>query len=167
MQAQIINRNSNYESNIVWQIIILAIPIIGTFLAQKAIQIITTFMLGHIGIRALAAGSLFMSFYMLIIVISIGIFNAINVFIAKEIGANQFNLISKYLIQGLYIAILLSILIMLGLWYAPLILLSLPEYHNIAPIVISISRASSFGVPGTLFYLVFREALTAIMCPEI
>ncbi len=161
------NKMLKDEQSIIKQIILLAIPIIGTFLSQKLIQVITTFMLGHINTNALAAGGLFITFYTLIIVISIGIFNAVNVFIARVIGTNQLNLISKYVIQGCYIAIALSILIILGLWYAPHILFSIPEYYNIAPQVLILSKASSFGVPGTLFYLVFKETLTALKLPKI
>jgi|GEM_PF-6865887 len=146
-------------------ICLLAVPIVGTFLSQKAIQVTNTFMLGHISVTALAAGSLFMSFYMLLIVINMGLFNAVNIVISRKSGANES--VQKHFAQGVYIAIFASVPFILCTWFLPIILRFMPKYAEIADTTLQLSRAASFGIPGTLFYLLLRETITAFKRPKI
>ncbi len=161
------NAYLNNQVSILKQILLLAIPIVGTFLAQKSIQVINTFMLGHLSINALASGSLFLSFYLLVIVIFMGVFNAVNVFISRALGENNSEHIGKYFIHGIYIIILVSIPIMFCMWFLPLLLRFIPEYASIETSTLQLARAASFGIPGTLLYLLLREIMTAFKLSKI
>src|SRR5262249_52407241 len=90
-------------------IIIIALPLMAAFLAQRGMQFIDTIMMGWIGPTALAAGALGTAIFVTIVIFCMGVLSAIGVFIARAKGADNINDV-KYIIQhGFCLALFLSV----------------------------------------------------------
>lgn len=139
----------------------LALPLMATFLAQKGMQVVDTVMMGWIGPYALAAGALGAGIFMTIIVFCMGVLSAVGVSIARTKGAREFEDIKVLLQNGLWLAGLLSIPCMALIWLIPHVLL----LYHMDPVIIQNTQlflqGLVWGFPGFLFFLVFREFVSA------
>ncbi len=142
-------------------IIKLAIPMVAAFLAQKGMQLIDTLMMGWIGPNALAAGALGTSIFMAIVFFCRGTLNSVGVFIARSLGANDFDDIKSSLFHGYYLVFFLSLPCMLLVWFSPEILILLKQNPAVVINVKLLLHGLVWGIPGFLLFFVFREILAA------
>jgi MATE family multidrug resistance protein len=142
-------------------IIIIALPLMAAFLAQRGMQFIDTVMMGWIGPTALAAGALGTAIFGTILIFCMGVLSAIGVFIVRAKGADQLSHIPLIMQQGFYVAIFLSIPCMLIIWFAPSLLIKMGEDPEIVEDTALLLHGMVWGFPGFLFFLVLREFISA------
>jgi len=144
----------------------LILPLMAAFLAQKAMQLIDTFMMGWIGPTALAAGAIGTAIYMTTLVFCMGTLSAVGVFIARAKGANDKNDVRVSLQHGILMALILSVPGIGLIWFAPHLLIKAED-----PAVIFnaslLLHGLSLGLPGYLLFLVFREFISAFALTRI
>lgn len=142
-------------------IIILAMPLMAAFLAERGMQFIDSVMMGWLGPTALAAGALGTALFFTIVIVCMGVLSAIGVFIVRAKGSHTLSHIKSIVQHGLYIAFILSIPSMVFLWYSPWLLLKIGE----DPLVVADTRlllhGLVWGLPGFLLFLVLRELISA------
>lgn len=137
----------------------LILPLMAAFLAQKGMQLIDTLMMGWLGPAALAAGAIGTAIFITIIVFCMGTISAVGVFIARAKGANDKNDVTVSLQNGIFLAIFLSLPCVVMIWLAPHFI----SHENKAVIqnATLLLHGLSFGLPGYLLFLVFREFISS------
>lgn len=101
----------------------LALPMAGSRLIQMLSSFIGILMLAHLGHQVLAASALITSTQVTVIVVIISVLFALGVVTGQAYGGNRRYEIGAIVQQGCVLAILLTIPLMLVLWYASDLLL--------------------------------------------
>ncbi len=142
-------------------IIIIALPLMAAFLAQRGMQFIDTIMMGWIGPTALAAGALGTAIFATILISCMGVLSAIGVFIVRAKGEDNINDVKCILQHGLFLAVFLSIPCMIFIWFTPHILLKIGEDPLVVEDTALLLHGMVWGLPGFLLFLVLREYISA------
>ena len=100
----------------------VASPLIAANLVQASSSFISTLMLAKLGTDSLAASGLVSSLYFALVVVFWGMLSGISVLVAQAHGANQPDRISSIMRQGILFTSLISIPMMLILWFIPRLL---------------------------------------------
>lgn len=145
----------------------IALPLMAAFLAQKGMQVVDNVMMGKIGTKALAAGSLGLSIYGTIMIFCMGTLSAIGVFISRAIGAKQLADVHTYLANGILLALALSIPSMVLMWFSPHMLLFFGEDPAIVEKASLLLHSMIWGLPGFFCFLVFRELISAFSLTRV
>lgn len=142
-------------------IIKLAIPVIIAQVAQTGITFVDTIMAGHYSAEALSGVAIGASIWLPTILFGQGLLSVLTPIIANLNGAAKRDQIADHTRQGLVIASFLSLFIMIFLYNSDkLIALRSSNDNPIDPemvyVAVQFLRAIMWGVPGFLFYLVYR-----------
>jgi MATE family multidrug resistance protein len=148
-------------------ILIVALPLMAAFLAQKGMQFIDAFMLGWLGSYALAAAALATSIYFTTLVFCMGVLSAVGVFIVRAKGAADEADITKSLLHGICIALCLSLPCMVLIWFAPYFLTAIGEDPLVVKNVIVFLHGLVWGFPGYLLFIVMREFISAFALTRV
>lgn len=100
----------------------LSLPLIGSQLIYALSGFFATIMIAHLGRDELAANALVWSIFGFLIVTFIGILCAISVLVAQSYGANDTKGIRFAANQGFILAAILTIPMILAMWFAPYVL---------------------------------------------
>ena len=100
----------------------LAIPLIASELTYAANGFIATIMIAHLGKNQLAANALVWSIYITVALFFIGILSAVSIMIAQSFGAKDKRSVSACFKQGLIMAIIFALPMMLIMWASPIVL---------------------------------------------
>lgn len=149
------------KKNEIISIIIIALPLMAAFLAQRGMQFIDTIMMGWLGPTALAAGAIGTAFFMTILLFCMGTLSAIGVFIVRAKGADNIRDVTSTMQHGFCLAIFLSVPCMLIIWLVPNILLNIDENPLIVANTALLLHGMVWGFPGFLLFLVLREFVAA------
>jgi multidrug resistance protein, MATE family len=120
----------------------LSLPLIGSQLIYASSGIITTMMIAHLGHKELAANVLVWGIYIALISISFGTLSAVSVLASHSYGINDKKAISLIVNQGIILAFIFAIPMMLIIWFASKILyltnqdpaviqLAVPYFHSL------------------------------------
>lgn len=142
-------------------IIKLAMPVIIAQLAQTGITFVDTIMAGHYSAAALSGVAIGASIWLPTILFGQGLLSILTPIISNLNGAAKRNQIADHTRQGLVIASVLSLLMMIFLYNADKIIALRNSVDNpIDPemmyVAVHFLRTIMWGVPGFLFYLVYR-----------
>jgi len=137
----------------------LALPLALFQLGGVAMNLVDTLMVGRIGPSQLAAVSLGVSVYFVVMVFGMGAVTGIEPLVAQAVGAGEQGRAWRALVRGLVLALLLS----LPLIAVMLVLVALLDVAGIDPEVVSLTReylyARAPGVIPELLYTVVRTYL--------
>jgi len=101
----------------------LSLPLIGAQLIYAISGFFATLIVAHLGRDELAANALVWSVFTFLIVTFIGVLCSISILVAQSYGAKDYPGIKIVTGQGFILALVLSVPMMLVLWYAPYILI--------------------------------------------
>ena len=135
----------------------LAGPLVINNLAIASMQFADTVMAGQLGAKSLAAVAVGGSVWFLGFSMCMGVLMAIAPIVARHFGANDHDLIGRYTRQGIYLAILMGIPLVLFGQFAAARSLEIvgidPEFRELAAGYLG---AISYGAPGILIFLALR-----------
>lgn len=134
----------------------LAAPILVAQLAIAGLGIVDTVMSGRVGTDDLAAIGLGSSVLFPVMMLSIGILLTLTPLIGKQYGKNNRAGIVRFLSQGLWLAVPLSFLTWWLLANAGIALDFLPLTHKVHQLSDDYLFYIAFGLPGLIFYFVWR-----------
>lgn len=103
------------------KIISQGLPIGIQFGAELAVFAVATYLMGYFGIIALAASQISSQYSMLVVMVSLGISQAVSVLTSEAYAKRNFQLVEDYIIAALYILLLVSMIV-------SSVLIFLPEY---------------------------------------
>lgn len=143
-------------------IITLAIPVMIAQISQTAITFVDTIMAGNYSKTALSGVAIAVSIWLPTILFGQGLLTVLTPIISNLNGAAKRNLVADHTRQGVVIALILSVMMMLILYHSDKIIsLRSSADHPIDPqmveVAVSFLRAIMWGVPAFLLFLVYRN----------
>jgi multidrug resistance protein, MATE family len=143
---------------------VLSWPLVLTNVAQTALTAIGVLMMGHLGTRALAAGTLGANLFFAALMFGVGLMSAVAPMIANELGHNRYAVkeVRRTVRQGLWSAVLISLPMWILLWQGESILLALGQEPDLAHEAGRYLRALQWSALPFFAYLVLRSYLAAM-----
>jgi multidrug resistance protein, MATE family len=139
----------------------LAAPLVGANLANMAMQVTNTVMVGHVGPTALAAAGLGASIYGTLLMICQGVLSAVTPLAAHAIGADDHPAAGRIAGAGLIVAALLTLPVMAIFTLAPLLFVRLGYAADLASEIGQFLDVARWAAPAFLASSVLRYLLIA------
>jgi MATE family multidrug resistance protein len=132
-------------------------PLMVNNLAVGGMQVADAMMAGSLGARELAAVAVGGSFWFLGFSLCLGILMAISPIVSRHFGAKRYDLIGRYTRQGLYLAAVLGVpLILVGQFAAAPLLELFGIDSEFRLLTVGYVGAITFGAPGIFAFLALR-----------
>lgn len=145
----------------------LAWPLVLLQLGQVGIHTTDVLMMARLGPEALAAGSLAMHWYILPWLFCLGLLSGVPALAAQARGARDLRGLRRYVRQGLWLAILVSLPAMLLLWHTPLILRLVGQQPDLADAAGGYVRAALWGFAPSMGFVVLRGFVSVLARPTV
>ncbi len=130
----------------------LSVPLASAQLAQAGTAFIDTVMMGLLGSQILAAGGLGSAVFSALLIITTGVISAVSPLTAEAHGSGKTNIVGRVAAQGLWLSLLLSIPVLLLIWFIGPILRQLGQAENNVILAEVYLRAVMWGfLPGVGF----------------
>lgn len=148
--------------------LLLAWPMILTNLGQTAMTATDVLMMGRLGSRALAAGSLGSNLYFAPLIFGLGLMLAVSPMIATELGRSRHSVrdVRRTVRQGFWIAIMVALPIWALLWNAEAILVAMGQEPALAAHAATYVRTLQWAVLPFYGYIVLRSFISALERPR-
>ncbi|MFY0309504.1 MATE family efflux transporter [Leisingera sp. D0M16] len=148
-------------------IAVLGLPLIGGHVAQFAIGLTDTVMLGWYGVEALAAVTLGSTYFFSIFLLGSGFAFAVMPMVAAAAGAGEDRQIRRSTRMGLWLSLAYGALAMPLLWWSEPILLLLGQEPQVAHAAAEYLRIAGWSVFPALLYMVAKSYLAALERTQI
>ena len=140
----------------------LSLPLIGSQLIYALNGIITTIMVAHLGRDELATNALVWVVYITLVLFFIGILNAVCVLVAQNHGANDDHGVHLAVTQGIILAFIFTIPMMVMMWFAPVILYWTGQNPATIQLAIPYCHALALGMLPLNLLFVMEQFLIGI-----
>ena len=148
-------------------IAVLGFPLIGGHLAQFAIGLTDTIMLGWYGVEALAAVTLASSYYFVLFLFGAGFGWAVMPMVATAAAEEDETSIRRSTRMGLWLSLIYAALMMPLLWWSYPILISLKQDPQVAETASEYLRVAGWGLFPALIVMVLKSYLAALERTQI
>ncbi|MEJ2602842.1 MAG: MATE family efflux transporter [Gammaproteobacteria bacterium] len=142
-------------------------PLIAAYLVEMAMLIIDMMIVGHLGSIELAAVGLAGDWFYVLLLIGMGTVSMVAVLVAHARGTGDTRGANRAVEQGLLVATLFSVPIMLLTWYLGPLLALAGQDPGVVASVGPYAQALTPAVPPILWFTVLRNYVTAIEKPMI
>lgn len=139
----------------------LGLPVIGSHLAQFAIIIVDTIMLGWYGVPELAASVLAGSFYHVVFIFGSGFGIAVMPMVAEALSIDDAVRIRRVTRMGLWLSIIYALFCLPALWWSGTVMDVLGQQSDLAEMAQSYLRIVWLGIIPALMIMVLKSYLTA------
>jgi MATE family multidrug resistance protein len=136
-------------------------PIACTQLGMTAMGFVDCAFLGHYRRAALPAMSLGNTLTMTVLVCGMGIVNAVDPLLSQAVGARDGEAVTRHLLRGALLALLLTIPALLLLWPTPLWLRLLDQKPELIPDAALYAHVSMLGIVPFFCFALLRTFLSA------
>ncbi|AUR04136.1 MATE family efflux transporter [Phaeobacter inhibens] len=148
-------------------IAVLGLPLIGGHVAQFAIGLTDTVMLGWYGVEALAAVTLGSTYFFTIFLLGSGFAFAVMPMVAAAAGAGEERQIRRSTRMALWLSLAYGLLVMPLLWWSEPILLLLGQEAEVAHGAAEYLRIAGWALFPALLYMVLKSYLAALERTQI
>ncbi|UWQ77827.1 MATE family efflux transporter [Leisingera sp. S132] len=148
-------------------IAVLGLPLIGGHVAQFAIGLTDTVMLGWYGVDELAAVTLGSSYFFSIFLLGSGFAFAVMPMVAAAAGAGEERQIRRSTRMGLWLSLAYGVAAMPLLWWSEAILLALGQEAKVAHDAAEYLRIAGWSLFPALLYMVAKSYLAALERTQI
>ncbi len=148
-------------------IAVLGLPLVGGHLAQFAIGLTDTIMLGWYGVEALAAVTLASSFYFVLFLFGGGFGLAVMPMVATAAAEEDETSIRRSTRMGVWLSLLYAVLVMPLLWWSHPILISAGQDPQVAETASQYLRVAGWGLFPALVVMVLKSYLAALERTQI
>ena len=145
----------------------LALPMIATYLAELCMWYVDHAIVGRLGGVELAAVGLSGLFFWQLIVIGMAILAIVGVIVGNAHGAGDVSLVGRGVRQGLWIAVALSVPIMVLCWFLMDLLALTGQDPRIIAIGEEYVRASVWVIPPSLGFVALRSFVVGVSRPLV
>lgn len=145
----------------------LGVPLIGAQLAQMAINVTDTVMVGWLGATELAATVLATQAFFLFYIFGSGFALAVMPVAAQAHGRDDVRGVRRSVRMGMWVIFFYSALIMVPLWMTETILLSLGQAEETAALAGDYMRVAQWAMLPSLLIMAFRSYLSALERAQI
>jgi MATE family multidrug resistance protein len=147
--------------------VLLGLPLIAAQLAQTALNVTNTLVLGRVGPEELAASVLGWQLFFVIWMFGSGFGFAVMPLVANAIGAEDPRGGRRFVRMGLWISLAYGLLMMIPLWNAQAIFLALGQDPHIAALAADYVATLKWSLFPQLAIIVLRSFLGALNRPGI
>jgi MATE family multidrug resistance protein len=140
----------------------LAVPVVLSELGWMAMGIVDTIMVGRLGAEAIGVVSLGNALFYSLVLFGLGLFLGLDTLVAQAYGAGDLRDCQRSLRQGIYLAVILSPILMGVLWLLPPLLTLWGVNPAVRGGVRPFLSALSWGTLPLLLYAAFRRYLQGI-----
>lgn len=140
----------------------LGLPIIGSHLAQMALHVTDTILLGWYSVDALAAVVLGGSFFFVLFILGSGFGIAVMGMVASALGRGDETQVRRETRMGLWLSILFSLLTVPVFTYSGPILLFAGQDPDVARLAQAFLRIAGLGMMPALLIMVLKSYLAAL-----
>ncbi len=148
-------------------IAVLGLPLIGGHLAQFAIGLTDTVMLGRYSVEALAAVTVASSFFFVLFLFGAGFGLAVMPMVATSAAEEDETSIRRATRMGLWLSLLYAIVIIPLLWWSHPILIALEQEPEVAETASRYLRVAGWGLFPALLVMVLKSYLAALERTQI
>ncbi|MDF1717010.1 MAG: MATE family efflux transporter [Antarcticimicrobium sp.] len=141
---------------------LLGLPLVGGHLAQFAIGLTDTIMVGWYGVEALAAVTLAGSYFFVLFLTGAGFGWAVMPMVAAANAAGDETSARRATRMGLWLSVMYSVAVMPLLWWSGSILLALGQGAEVAADAARYLRISGWGLFPALLVMVLKSYLAAL-----
>ena len=142
--------------------LVLGLPLVGSSLAQMALHVADTVMLGWYGVVALAAVVLGSSSFFILFVLGSGFAKAVMPMVASARAAGDETQVRRDARMGLWLSAAYGVLIYPVFWWAEPILLALGQEAEVSAIAGDYLRIAGLGMVPALWVAVLQSWLSAL-----
>lgn len=140
----------------------LALPLIGSHVAQLLLQVTDTIMLGWYGVEELAAGVLATSSFFMVFMLGSGFAHAVMPMVAAAMGRRDETQVRRDTRMGMWLSIAYGIAMMPVFWWSGPLLLALGQRPEIAALGQDYMRIAGLGLIPALLVMVLKSFLAAM-----
>lgn len=148
-------------------ITVLGLPLVGGHLAQQAIGLTDTVMLGWYGIEELAALTLAHSYFFVVFMLGSGFALAVMPMVAAAAGAEDQTSIRRATRMGLWLSLGFGVLAMPMMWWSGSILRLLGQGADVSDLAGQYLRVAGWGMFPALLVMVLKSYLAALERTQI
>jgi multidrug resistance protein, MATE family len=142
--------------------LVLGLPLIGSHLAQMALHVTDTVMVGWYGVVPLAAVVLGASSFFIVYVVGSGFAKAVMPMVAAALGRGDETQVRRDTRMGLWLSIAFGIVVLPVFWWSEPILLALGQDPDVSAIAQDYMRIVGFGMVPALMVTVLQSYLSAL-----
>ncbi len=142
--------------------LVLGLPLVGSHLAQMALHVTDTVMVGWYGVVSLAAVVLGASSFFIVFVVGSGFAKAVMPMVAAALGADDETQVRRDTRMGIWLSILYGLLVYPVFWWSEPILLSLSQEPQVAALAQDYMRIAGLGMVPALIVTVLQSYLSAL-----
>ena len=143
-------------------LLVLGLPLIGSHLAQMALHVTDTVLLGWYGVDALAAVVLGSSYFFVLFILGSGFGIAVMGMVASALGRGDETQVRRETRMGLWLSILYSLLTVPAFVWSGPILRHLGQQPEIAALAQDFLRIAGWGMAPALLVMVLKSYLAAL-----
>lgn len=142
--------------------LVLGLPLIGSHVAQMALHVTDTVMLGWYGVEPLAAGVLGASSFFLMFMLGSGFAHAVMPLVAAAMGRGDETQVRRDTRMGLWLSILFGIAVYPVFWFSGAILLALGQDPTVSAMAEGYLRIVGLGMVPALMVMALKSWLAAL-----
>lgn len=143
-------------------LLVLGLPLIGSHLAQMALHVTDTVMLGWYGVEALAAVVLGASFFFIVFILGSGFAIAVMGMVAAALGRGDEAQVRRDVRMGLWLSALFGLAALPLMWWSGALLRGLGQDPAIAQLAQDYLRIAGLGLVPALLVMVLKSYLAAL-----
>jgi len=140
----------------------LALPLVGGQLAAMSMNVVDTLIAGAHSPHTLAVVGLGSAMWSIVIIVGLGLMLAVTPTVSQLDGAKRRSEIAPVMTQAVWLAVLVGLMLMIGLWHGEWLLRVMQIDEALVPDTVKFLRAAAVGAPALslLFCLrFFSEAI--------
>jgi multidrug resistance protein, MATE family len=142
--------------------LILGLPLIGSHLAQMALHVTDTILLGWYGVHELAAVVLATSMFFVIFILGSGFAQAVMPMVAQSMGRGDETQVRRDTRMGLWLSIGFGLLTYPLFWWAEPLLLAMGQEADVARFGQDFLRIAGLGMIPALMVMAIKSYLAAL-----
>jgi MATE family multidrug resistance protein len=144
------------------EMLVLGLPLIGSSLAQMALHVTDTVMVGWYGVVPLAAVVLGASSFFIVFVVGSGFAKAVLPMVAAAVGRGDETQVRRDTRMGLWLSIAYGLAVYPIFWWSEPILLALGQSPEVSALAQDYMRVAGLGMAPALVVTVLQSYLSAL-----
>ncbi|WP_336426901.1 MATE family efflux transporter [Roseovarius sp. E0-M6] len=145
----------------------LGVPLVGSHLAQIAIHLSDTVMLGRYSVEALAGQVLGATFFFVIFIVGSGFALAVMPMVARAEAGNDATQVRRVTRMGLWISVVYGVIMVAPLWWSEPLFRAMGQTDAVASVAGAYLRIAGLALVPALLVMVLKSYLSALERTQI
>ncbi|MFT5351938.1 MAG: MATE family multidrug resistance protein, partial [Gammaproteobacteria bacterium] len=143
-------------------ILSISMPLMAAYLAEMGMMITDMIIVGRLGSNELAAVGLSADWFYVLLLIGMGVISIVGVLVAQNYGAGNDQGVRDAAEQGLIVATICSVPVMLSIWFLASVLKHAGQDPDVIRLIAEYSQPLTLSVLPALWFVVLRNYVTAL-----